>query len=70
MLASRAENSLEPEAQGLQCAFESEIWGPSLSRFWRLPEGFPALTDANAAPAAPAPTQPRNVEPQAPRRRR
>lgn len=70
MLASRAENSLEPEAQGLQCAFESEIWGPSLSRFWRLPEGFPALTDANAAPAAPAPTQPRNVAPQAPRRRR
>jgi len=70
MLASRAENGLEPEARGLQCAFESEIWGPTLSRFWRLPEGFPELTNANAATANAAPTAPVSVEPQATRRRR
>ena len=70
MLASRAEGSLEPEARGLQCAFESEIWGPNLSRFWRLPEGFPTLTNANATAAPPPPSQPPRVEPQAPRRRR
>ena len=68
MLASRAENGLEPEARGLQCAFESEIWGPTLSRFWRLPEGFPELTNANAATATP--TRPVSVEPQTSRRRR
>lgn len=68
MLASRAENGLEPEARGLQCAFESEVWGPTLSRFWRLPEGFPELTNANAATAPQ--TRPVSVEPQSSRRRR
>jgi len=69
-LASRADESLEPEARGLECAFESEIWGPNLNRFWRLPEGFPTLTDGNAATATPTPSRPVSAEPQAARRRR
>lgn len=70
MLASRAESAIAPKARGLQCVFESEIWGPSLSRFWRLPEGFPELTNANAVTATPTPSGPVSVEPQASRRRR
>lgn len=42
-LASQAIAEDPPEAEALRCRLETEFWGPTLERFWRLPRGLPDL---------------------------
>ena len=65
-----ASDSVDGVMDAWRSSQERALEPGTLSRFWRLPEGFPELTNANAATANPAPTGPVSVEPQATRRRR
>ncbi len=57
-LASQALAEDPPEAEALRCRLETEFWGPTLERFWRLPRGLPDLgRRSSPGPAATAPNR-------------
>ena len=60
LLASQAIAEDPPEAQALRCRLETEFWGPTLERFWRLPRGLPDL--GRRPSAGPEPTVPKSGE--------